>query len=1753
MNATIRPFYAAHAVQDLFIKCLSVAESAGDISGAEKHWLSAVLLDEPARLAAPVPLHAGQLFLSRHQSRPVLWAGALVLGQDLAPGSEVFVFTLAGKLERFASEAQLCQALEQQLDEPSQQDAVLRFTPVHVRPQLQKAGALTVEFRRLASPVMQGVSQGVSDFLTRCQEETLASLVNMPSLRSVLDTQLGMALALEFKVQALDAHSIQVRSTRIEAMPVQEGDVTTLSLSAVALDFYQKGQLPAGYKRDFLGLPANDSAPVSSASEVQRRMTQVMTLATEHLSSRFQQALHGYWHEAQGARPSLHEYCVARLGDLFFQQGLQALCDGDLTAEQFERLQALGKRNERAQAARLSVFDANIGEVTLTGLFCVFTPGQSTAVFLFGGALGLKKHDTRARLKTWLLSALRVPATFDIVARHAALDQHGFLAGMSQPRLSVENIDHDVFDQCVQSIRATQLRNFNFLLQQWRAGRAVLASIDHGLDVREQVDHGLLALSSKGRWSSRFVSQGNGLTLTHSGNAGQLDLLGLKLPVLQAQLDILLRHWPGPRSFAKARLLESLSRVRHGLLDIDSLVVQAFDQEPEQQTGGPMRSVALVDALLDRVTGNQPLPGNPAHLRPGITSKVSDEIKPLKTFGGTKLLTVLDYAAQDFVARFKQQLHDFLVQPYSALNPDSLLLRLATLRLVMLRAELRLAGHLEPSDSVLLRTVLDYPVSAQRPAIEQFVPEVFAVFLSLSAVSGVINLASCLLFTERGGLESANAGRAIIWTPALGFERFDSLDQCTAQLEARLLDKALRWDLLANVSMGEQPRIVTLLDGTGSWKVPGQNQWFYFEPIEQDFTRHCQRAAMNKLLVDAQFACNLARSTPLSAQGFENSLQSVWRQVSAGVVQNRVAELARLHVFRASLPGWLKNASPADQLDYANLLQRIERAGQANQDYLHDIPDITVYSRSQLKARLSADFPGQALDPDAIEVILHTYIGAPVPVGNTPSFLAAATSVSTQTLTQFALNGFYRLNAGAVFVRAKGDGPLPGALGADYVRQLTRQLNIGAHFQALLKTRLAPGNAGVALRQQQFAEHLWLQVMEQALRERLIDPRCETAYRYLRHVMDRPDGTAREPLNGVAIIIRPLELVADTGREPDRVSGVYLIGPQAPQVGPHILWVNYSTRFSLKTFASEAQVLEQLRTDADLQALVVQRIAPLERKTYAEGGFVEPHLPRFESGSVGSYWPAAGPVTLANRPVAGNLFNEMYKDNYHLLLDMAAQQAKTTQEQDWESLKYLLSLLVETALMFLPGKLSIPLVVWQGLGALSQGVEAARKGAWGESVDEFAVALMLMATQRRQAARTIEVSAQERPPAPGGVMLTPEQEAGLMPFQANEVALVDLHKDPLTQIYRDPHTDLNYVLLAGRVFRVQAWRERWRIYIGEQREGPLVRLGTGQQWVLDLEEPLLGGGPVLSRTIMGTHALAYEMNAIGMDSIQRRFPDKALKIREAHRQASTYLQRCQSALHTLNEPGEQNADNRQYLEDFFDVERVEQDVLERLQAVIEPMQTRFLHPDLSPLTSDKYVVCKSRFTDNTVAFINRTDPLKRVFLTDKFFTTVFDQPYASSHPYLKSTVPPFEVNTHYRACFMLHEVSHQIVDTEDIIYLNPGFPYTDLLDEQTPYGRRLKDFTEIIQNCHSPYVGAESLFQQFDSNTQTWRDIPKGPAKQLVKKIAGASTLAQARLVFTHDPLKRVDLMLANADSLVLLITGLGREHPMSPGALMAM
>ena len=228
-----------------------------------------------------------------------------------------------------------------------------------------------------------------------------------------------------------------------------------------------------------------------------------------------------------------------------------------------------------------------------------------------------------------------------------------------------------------------------------------------------------------------------------------------------------------------------------------------------------------------------------------------------------------------------------------------------------------------------------------------------------------------------------------------------------------------------------------------------------------------------------------------------------------------------------------------------------------------------------------------------------------------------------------------------------------------------------------------------------------------------------------------PDGAARLPLNGQAIIVRPFELLAEPDAAPDRARGLYLIGPAHSGGGPQVLWVSYSEHYTFRAYSDEPALLEDLRVSTPFQALVLQRLEPEARKTYNYGGFTEPHAPRYVDASPGGYVPRPAPPTLGLSPIAGNLFEQLYTDNYHLLLDMAAAQSRTTAEADWESFKYLFSLIASTALMFLPARLSIPMVVWQSLGSLQQGVESALKGDWGEAVAGFASSLAQIGTGYR--------------------------------------------------------------------------------------------------------------------------------------------------------------------------------------------------------------------------------------------------------------------------------------------------------------------------------------------------------------------------------------------------------------------------------------
>ncbi|MFP3516036.1 DUF6543 domain-containing protein [Pseudomonas sp. SIMBA_077] len=1752
MSVSAYPFNCAQALKLLYQSSLDAAQSSGAISRFEHDWLSRALSHEPANPNDPMPVLASSIFLTRYLSRPAQWAGAFLLSSSLPGQTSVFLLTPLGRVQKFTDLEAVRAALELQLDDVQQCESILRFTPVDVRPFLKQAGSLTLRTRTLPEPILTSASQAVSDFFSSSQADTLERLLATPTLRAMIDAQVQIQLVQAFPGQPVDAHNI----FRVSASNAAGHSEPAISLSSAALALFVSDHLATDQRYTYTG-PFTRNAHETIA-DVEKRFNRLLTSATEHLTTRMCEAISVFWDQPEGAQPSPHAYCVACLGELFFQQLLMGRQRGDISLHAFEALLSrLASPHEEAgvRVGRLLVSEAAGSEVELAGLHCLYFPGQNNSVYLFGASTGLIKIASRAELPSYVLSQLRSPTTFDDIARYAPQDQHALLAGMVAPTLRIETLMGDMFDDCVHAVRAKQIRDFAYWAGQFQAGRLALAAVDHALDVRALIDPGLLALNTRSRWDSRFVPESVGLSWGSSENR-LLEALSLKLPKTQAQTTALLKRWPTPRSFARHLWSVHLNKESQRFMDVTQLWVQVFDADESSPARVPTRTLSLADALLERVTGYHPLPQNPDFLQAGLRHSLDKELRPLRHLSGTKLLTQLDALANGFDRAYEQHLSAFFYTAYTPQAPDTLARHLATLRHVMLHADSRLMTRgtpLETQDKRIISTVLTYPISARRPPLEAFVPDVFEVYLNLGEPPSLAKLTQSLLITERGGQESVNAGRAILWTPLSGFDCFDSVDQCKAYLEGLLLDKSLRWDLLGTVRYDQQAAITAQIDSRSDWAVKGENQWIYVERIDNDFMYQSQVAVIDKVLLDTQYVCRLARDIPLSAQGFEHLARSLLVEGHAGLGLERQLEMANTQQFESALAPWLKDASKADQLAYANLLQRYERVVQNEGSYLHGIPDIEDYARTALNTQLVVDFPQDVVDPDAIEVILDTYLAAPVAIGSTPSFLAASITREVQSLTRFALNGFNRLEGGAVFLRAPKGRVLPLTLDARYVKRLVRKLNIGHAYQTLLSSALAPQTEGAAQRQWQFAEQLVLQTLEQGLRGKLSGSLSATAYGYLKHVIEQPDGLARNPFEGEPLIIRPLELIADIGRTPDLASGIYVVGPQAPHKGPQLLWVMYSEHFSLKEYATEGQLLTDLYTQEPLQALVLQRLPVFERKTYANGGFVEPHLPHSPDSTLQDVWQTPAPVALANRPIIGNLFATLYKDNYRLLLDMAALQSKTSAQADWESFKYVLTLVVSTAIMFVPGKLSVPIVVWQGLGLLREGVSAVKQGEWVESVADFALSLVILATTRhtwRSLTGSIETEPylEKKPVADLQFQAPPET---LVPFRANDVALVDLDRDPLTQIYKDPHSDQHYVDLDSQVFRVYAWRNRWRIYLSESRSGPLIKLNTQQRWEVDVGEPLVGGGSVVS-SISGygtlvANSLTYEIQAIGMNSIQRRFPDKAVRIREAHELASTYLQRTTQSLHNLDAPGGANRRNREYLQHFFGVETLEPVHLEHVHASVDALLERFLHPDLSPLTSPHYVVCRSRFDSPASAFVNRADGARRIYLTQVFFNTVFERSYALTHRYMKTASASFPVNQQMRASFLLHEITHEVLETEDIHYLNPGFPYRDLIDVNQPFGRYLQDLIDEIQKIHSPNIATENLFQELDPETMRWKDMPNGSAKSRVLDIAGAETLDQARLVFRNDPVKRVQLMLANADTLVLLIVHLGRVYPVLP------
>lgn len=1293
----------------------------------------------------------------------------------------------------------------------------------------------------------------------------------------------------------------------------------------------------------------------------------------------------------------------------------------------------------------------------------------------------------------------------------------------ARPRTyQLQQIEQSIFVDRIDSIVALQQLNLAFSLP--RAGndlpRAQVA-VDDALDIRRLIDRRLANLDPTTRWArarSAPEMQPKPADPTFKPLVQGID----RLVWLASERDLMYRVSPNLGSVAHSLLQPALAVFDENLSPQTTLLRRAASAGE-----APARDTNLVATLFQRISG---FSTEAIHAEDWLQD--IHQVK-LPSLDPAAIEAVLSTAQQAFSARFAALLKGSdtlnLCLNRRWLNVPGVLQRNLE---DGIRLEMALQTYFLTTPPALLarlKQVLDTPRALDRLA--QSKPMVRVSGLQLNHLPGTpgVRLDLALMIDQPSSSDQA----VLFWSPIEGLKGYASLQQLGDTVIANLSTGQNRNKWLALLPAGQYHVWRPLLEpglsdslNISAWEIADAP----LREMQSTTRRHQQR--------NAETALQLAKEGHLLAGIFEPLVDNPrTHDPIADYFEEQSARFADLHT-REVLPDWLNLASALDQNTFALLLHASLNNLKSQNSYLFDIPAMPAYTRKHLREQLEKDFPGEGLDPAAILITLTSFTAAPVPPGSLPSAIPAATTTVVHDLTQAAITHF-SLNLGAVMTIARTDGKVvPAQLTPEYIRALIRTLDLGAKYQQLLAKELVPENKTFALRQQRFDAMLTSTLELGVLQRVLRDDWSRTALKYVNAILDMPDGLARRAEAGQEIIISRLQLLAAADLTPDAVSGMYLIGPSSSAEGPVVMVATYGVEDALRVYDTRQALLAALHSDTTLQTQILDRLPPKARQTYDNGGFIEPHLPWSVESSFEAPLVTPAPVQLSVAPITGNALQVLLQDNIAYLQASAKTQAVTTAVAQWNNFTELMSLGLEQATLFLPGRLGLLANLWQAKTWASTAIDSAAQNQWGKSLSELATALASLA-----GAKTAEEPV-------GSPAYTASHRAAaalrstnaLRSYEVRDISLASLKKDLALPIYR--RGDTAYAAVEGRVYRVTQQGEQWSIFTGEQQTGPKIRLDAKRHWVLEWAGGLKGGG--LAGSKFDAHDTEVEnidaevdrrftVAARGMVQIKAADRIKARQIRSAHLLALRYLQVCLRNLDADRRMGFIPLTSDVILQAVFGFPATPTVLTQRLKNMISDIYIDMLSPSMSPKSSARFVMGSHRRSDDIAdAFVFRKDPLRRVFLADSFFSHVFEGDLT-----LEAQVSSFDPLAHFQATVLIHELSHLNNKTSDIAYLLSAAPFVDLISDQSAQARA--DVLNQQNRGLSMHTPRDHLFKVRDQGVLRDLTTKDGPGLAAVLRLTGTRSLEAARDVFYSDPIKRCDVLLANADTIAMLVTKLGR------------
>ena len=1760
-------YYSENFIKSDFERCTNSALADGLITGVEKIWLQQAGGTYAVNtVPAIAPLYVSQLALARADDQPEYLRGAFVLATGVLPSDTYYFYSLMTGLHKFLSRADLVRAINEQFI-VNDKSPLLHCIPLASRHALLGDDVISVRLLPLELPIFKTLSQLFERSLGNDQFVVHQVVSHIPSIRSVLFDRLkSKQEERRLATPAGCAGSVITSEMTINS-----------SLVDWAFEYYLKKALPKQEGFSYAPRLACGSERGKSSAEIELEFVSFLHDSTHDLVSTFSKAIGQYWNELRGFFPSLKVCVHDTLSERLYSSLMQAQHDGTLSALDVKQLQERmqGVDVSRVELALIHLKQASDAPVELVAWYGLFIGGVDGR-FVVMGDRGLEVFNnwshfqrvTSPRFNVLLPKELEgdPPLPDDHLSRYVARADSARWNASNPISMGYTVLHDDLYAALESQIYKKVLSDIGYLIEWLEVDRiyaesltsadyasTALAVLDDALNIVTLLNPDRSIPFDGYRWSARF-SLGETMAETTAELLDRLnvpiDLIRLRIETLEQAVTTKLSIFPTVGAFCKKKLAELWQLSGRDSLDPGNVSVSIMRPE-SNASSADVPAMPLVDAFLEHVTGKQPLPAEPARVRFERAAGAAGQVAYFAADENLVLHGVLFKLADDFASEFELYLEQSVFK--DQLPAGNTLLH----DLVQLKSQLLWAGgyyffghdkRLGQQDVGCLTALQTYRVRSNRPSYYYFVPEVYRISVNIKSTNFTAFLENCFLITERGGLQPACAGHAIFWSPARQYEAFNSVDECRAVLRQRILDPVDYVELTGTINSLQRAAILeskALLSTT--------DDLFYFSVVEGDYLLELESSRLQHHLDDARRAYHQGVVAKVSSQELQDSVDNYIVAVEAGFNVASLLLQADTVLFESALPEVLAHATMKEKYDYSRILQRYRNAVVDDHDYLHGIVDIDEYTVKALKKQLALDFPMQSLDPEAVNVII-TQTSSPGWSGEIAS-LGSAVSSTSQTLSAYALRGFGQLTGHLTF-SVSGKVSMPNGFNERYVKSLVRKLNVGEEYRTLLENKLIVNAEESSGRFKLFCAQLPPQMLEIAFRDKLKGVLSEKAYCYLEHVLNMPDAMARELFEGHRIVMRPLAIRSSPDAVPDEVSGVYLVGPDAKAAGPLIVVVMYSREYSIKEYPDEASFIADIINREVLQNQLLGRLKPWQRKIYANGGFKEPHINYISQDFYSvDLLEAPAPVTISQADYTGNLLSKMYKDNCQQLLGMAKSQSVTTAEKDWASFKELLSLVMATAIQFMPARLAIPLTIGQTRDTLKAAVSAVSQAHWGEAVTEFVTSLSMLLTLRQPRASgrnagTTEVksidSAYGAPAvsegAGGQSRWTAQYESALEPYIEHAVSLSELKHDPLTDIYQSVLTEKYYAVVLGRVFQIQLLERRWRIYIGADQDGPALRRDSASgRWEIDVWEPLAGGGPILSRHAPARGGYGFIKEAVGMTQIRALYPDKATALLEAHQRAIAYLNEGRDVLRHIFENDVTSLAHAAWLRDFLGVSRLSLVQTRKIDSVIGLIFNRLIKPSMSPISSKRYVVGRGHiYGAERIAFVNMLDKRKYIYLSDVFFNTPLDTRLAGTMDELKTTVPPFDFNGHFRAVTMIHELSHQVAGSEDIAYMNSALPFVELLKDVVPVTFSSASRNRIMQaQALSALTPRHELFKMQGSQLMPRQDIGLRVSEHIMK-LTGALTLDNARDIFINDELMRAEVILSNADSLALIISRLG-------------